>query len=61
MQDVEKATVQSVLDVQQKCVRTHLPVVERKIGEELHLRGIFSATKVLRLTEDSRRQATKEQ
>lgn len=57
--ELEKATVQSVLDVLQKCGRTHLPVVERKAGEELHLRGLISATKVLRLTEDSRRKATK--
>ncbi len=56
--DVEKATVQSVLDVLQKCGYTHLPVVERKEGEELHLRGLFSSAKLLRLTEDSRRKAT---
>jgi hypothetical protein len=59
MHDVEKATAHSVLDVLQKCGRTHLPVVEKKAGEEFHLRGLFSATKVLRLTEDSRRKATK--
>jgi CBS domain-containing protein len=57
--DVEKATVHSVLDVLQKCGRTHLPVVEKKAGEELHLRGLFSASRVLRLTEDSRRKSTK--
>ena len=56
--DVEKSTVQSVLEVLQKCGRTHLPVVEKKVGEELHLRGLFSASRVLRLTEDSRRKAT---
>lgn len=56
--DVEKATVHSVLDVLQKSGRTHLPVVEKKAGEELHLRGLFSASRVLRLTEDSRRKAT---
>lgn len=56
--DVEKATVQSVLDVLQKCGYTHLPVVERREGEELHLRGLFSLAKLLRLTEDSRRKAT---
>lgn len=59
MQDVGKATVQSVLDVLLKSGRTHLPVVEKKAGEDLHLRGLFSATKVLRLTEDSRRKANK--
>lgn len=57
--DVEKATVQSVLDVMQKCGRTHLPVVEKKAGEDLHLRGLFSASRVLRLTEDSRRKSIK--
>lgn len=57
--DVEKATVRSVLDVLQKSGRTHLPVVEKKAGEELHLRGLFSASRVLRLTEDSRRKATR--
>lgn len=59
MHEVENSTVQSVLDVLQKCGRTHLPVVERKKGEDLHLRGVFSATKLLRLTEDSRRSASK--
>lgn len=57
--EVEKANVQSVLDVLQKSGRTHLPVVEKKAGEELHLRGLFSTSMVLRLTEDSRRKATK--
>lgn len=59
MHDVEKSTVHSVLDVLQKCGRTHLPVVEKRVGEECHLRGIFSSTRVLRLTEDSRRKAAK--
>jgi CBS domain containing-hemolysin-like protein len=53
--DVEKADVQSVLDVLQKSGRTHLPVVEIKPGEAPHLRGLFSASRVMRLTEDSRR------
>lgn len=59
VREVEKGTVQSVLDLLQKCGRTHLPVVEKRAGEELHLRGLFSASRVLRLTEDSRRSATK--
>lgn len=59
VQDVEKATAHSVLDVLQKCGRTHLPVVEKKTGEEPHLRGLISSSRVLRLTEDSRRKATK--
>lgn len=57
--DVEKATVQSVLDALLESGRTHLPVVEKKAGEEPHLRGLFSASRVLRLTEDSRRKAHK--
>ena len=57
--DVEKATVQSVLDILQECRRTHLPVVEIVKGEAPHLRGIFSATKVLRLTEEERKIAAK--
>ena len=55
--DVEKATVHSVLDALQKSGLTHLPVVEKKPGEELHLRGLFSSSRVLRLTEDSRKKA----
>lgn len=54
MHDVEKATVQLVLEALQKSGRTHLPVVESKEGETPRLRGIFSSSKVLRLTEDSR-------
>ncbi len=54
--DVERSSVQSVLDVLQKCGRTHLPVVE-KSDEEFHLRGLFSSAKVLRLTEESRKSA----
>ena len=59
MQEVEKSTVHSVLDALQKSGRTHLPVVEKNSGGELHLRGLFSAAKVLRLTEDSRRASAK--
>jgi CBS domain-containing protein len=59
MHEVEKETVQSVLDVLQQSKRTHLPVVEKNDGEQPHLRGLFSTTRVLRLTEDARRKATK--
>lgn len=55
--EVEKATVQSVMDLLQKCGRSHLPVVEKKEGEELHLRGLFSSAKAMRLTADSRKKA----
>ena len=55
--DLEKATVQSILDALQKSGRTHLPVMEYADGEPPHLRGLISSSKVLRLTEDSRRAA----
>lgn len=58
LHDVEQATVQSVLDALQKSGRTHLPVIEHKKGEAPHLRGLFSASKVMRLTEDARHSAT---
>lgn len=58
LHDLEQGTVQSVLDALQKSGRTHLPVIEYKPGEDPHLRGIISASKVLRLTEDSRKSAT---
>lgn len=54
--DVEQSSIQSVLDALQKCGRTHLPVLENKDGK-LHLRGLFSLARVLRLTEDSRKNA----
>lgn len=56
--EVENATVQLVLEALQKSGRTHLPVVENKTAEAPRLRGIFSASKVLRLTEESRLGAT---
>ena len=59
MHEVEKETVQTVLDVLQQSKRTHLPVVEKNAGEQPHLRGLFSTTRVLRLTEDARRKAAK--
>jgi CBS domain-containing protein len=54
MHDVEKADVKAVLDALQKCGRTHMSVVEHKEGETPRLRGLFSSSKVLRLTEISR-------
>ncbi|HEY0666194.1 MAG TPA: CBS domain-containing protein [Gallionella sp.] len=59
MHEVAKESVQSVLDVLQQSRRTHLPVVEKKEGEAPHLRGLFSTTRVLRLTEDARRTITR--
>lgn len=59
MHDVEKATVQDILEALNKHGRTHLPVVEHKDGETPRLRGLFSAAKILRLTEISRQRASK--
>ncbi len=55
MHDVEKASVQDILEALSKHGRTHLPVVEHKEGETPRLRGLFSTAKILRLTELSRR------
>ena len=57
LDEVKIANVQDVLNVLQKCGRTHLPVVETGEGKEIRLRGLFSTSKVLRLTEDSREAA----
>jgi CBS domain-containing protein len=57
MHQVVQATVQSVLEALQKSGRTHLPVMETKEGSEPRLRGLFSSSKVLRLTGDSRKHA----
>jgi CBS domain-containing protein len=57
LDEVKQANVQDVLDVLQKCGRTHLPVVEAGENKEIRLRGLFSTSKVLRLTEDSREAA----
>jgi len=57
LDEVKLANVQDVLDVLQKCGRTHLPVVEIGEEKETRLRGLFSTSKVLRLTEDSRQAA----
>ncbi len=57
MDEVKVANVQDVLNVLQKCGRTHLPVVEAGEDKEIRLRGLFSTSKVLRLTEESREAA----
>jgi CBS domain-containing protein len=57
LEDVNRATVSSVLDVFQRLGGTHLAVVEQEPGKGLRLRGAFSAAKLLRLTEEARRQA----
>jgi CBS domain-containing protein len=54
MRHVAGATVQSVLDAIERSGRTHLPVMESGEGNEPRLRGLFSASKIRRLTEDSR-------
>ncbi len=54
MREVERATVQDVLDALQKCGRTHLPVMDHSGGGAPHLRGLFSTSEVLRLTEAAR-------
>jgi CBS domain containing-hemolysin-like protein len=59
MKNVETASVQSVLDVFQKTGRTHIPVIDTKEGKEHHLCGLFSSSKVLRLTDFARRKAVK--
>jgi CBS domain-containing protein len=57
MHDVEKATVQNILESLQKHGKTHLPVIEVKGGKEARLRGLFSSAKILRLTEVARQRA----
>jgi len=57
LEEAKQANVQDVLNVLQKCGRTHLPVVESGEDKEVRLRGLFSTSKVLRLTEDSRETA----
>ncbi len=54
IREVERATVQDVLDALQKSGRTHLPVMDHGGGGAPHLRGLLSTSKVLRLTEDCR-------
>ncbi len=57
LEDVDGATVGSMLDVFQKTGRTHIAVVESAEGKEPRLRGVFSGAKILRLTEESRKAA----
>ncbi len=57
MHDVEKANVQNILESLQKHGRTHLVVLDVKAGQEPRLRGLFSSSKILRLTESSRQKA----
>lgn len=53
--DIEGADVRTVLDTLTKSGRTHLPVIETVAGGGTQLRGAFSASKLLRLTEQSRK------
>ncbi len=55
--DVDAATVGSMLDVFQRTGRTHIAVVESAEGKDPCLRGVFSAAKILRLTDESRKAA----
>lgn len=55
LEDVQGATVGSMLDALQKSGGTHLPVMETPPGREPFLRGVFSYAKLKRLTEESRR------
>jgi len=48
------ATVKSVLEALQRNRRSHLPVMETMPDGNLRLRGIFSLSKLLRLTQGSR-------
>jgi CBS domain-containing protein len=57
MHDIENANVQNILESLQKHSRTHLPVLDVKAGQEPRLRGLFSSSKILRLTESSRQKA----
>jgi CBS domain-containing protein len=55
MREIEQATVHSVLDAMKKGNLTHLPVMESADGGKQRLRGLFSWSKILRLTEASRK------
>jgi CBS domain-containing protein len=50
---VERASVSDLLDAFKRSGRTHLPVVEQD-GAATRLRGVFSSSKVLRLTAEAR-------
>ncbi len=58
LEDVDAVTVGAILDVFGRTGRTHVAVVEDAEGAEPRLRGILSAAKILRLTEDCRRPAS---
>lgn len=58
MRDVEKASVQNILEALQKHGRTHLPVLDTHDGKEPRLCGLFSSAQILRLTETSRQKAS---
>lgn len=57
MTQVEAATVGEILEAVELSGRTHVAVVESMPGREPTLRGVFSRSKLLRLTEHSRRAA----
>jgi CBS domain-containing protein len=57
LEDVNTATVGAVLALFQRVGRTHLAVVEREAGGSVRLRGVFSAAKLLRLTDQARKSA----
>jgi CBS domain-containing protein len=59
MPDIEKASVQNVLEALQKSGKTHLPVLDTKAGQVPRLRGLFSSAKILRLTETSRQKTAR--
>jgi hypothetical protein len=54
MRQVAHSNVASVIEALQKSGRTHLPVMEAGPDGEPHLRGLFSSSKILRLTQHSR-------
>lgn len=54
LENLEQATVGSMLDAFHRIDRTHLPVVEHSGGGAPRLRGVFSRAKLQRLTQQSR-------
>jgi CBS domain-containing protein len=59
LEDVDQATVGSMLEAFQRTGLTHIGVVETAEGEGPRLRGVFSSAKLLRLTEESRKAASR--
>lgn len=59
LHDVETANVQHILEALQKCGRTHMAVVDVQSGKSPRLCGLFSSSKILRLTEVSRAKVAK--